>query len=1462
MNRQLGRISGPLLKDNLLRDGVDLAFENELLYLDVNNKKIGIKSSAPLVDLFVNNFVRTTNLIVDNLLSPADVTLQNNNISSIIGPLYINADNVSFSRLGVGTIQIDDNVIYTMDSNADLELRPNGLGITKLDNNLWIDGSLHSTKNITADGSIIFGSDYNDNVEFFADINSNIFPNIDDTYSIGNFPRTLRWNNTYAGLLNGAILTVEDSVLVGAVGGGIDISRRQGKIWYVAVYGSSGNVGDHPNGPFESIERAITNAQYGDTIYVFPGTYYELLPLTVPAGVTITGADLRNTIVHPDTASEFEDVFLLNDASTIQNLTIKNFYFDSINNKGYAFRFAPGLKVINRSPYIQNVTVITQGTVTSGNDPRGFDQGDAGKGAYIDGSVADILTNETSMLFHGVTFITPGVDAVTMINGVRVEFINCITYFANRGYYALQGTGRITQDGSTKRYGAEVRSINSANNYGNYGVVADGANTLLYLIDHNFSYIGSGKSQENDVLLVNQLNETVELNGGDIHVTSIDQRGTFRVGSNFFVNLDNGTTSINITNISSSSIAGLNFQDNGNTTLIEPGNISTGNINIHGNLIRSTSGEINITAANNTINLNTNINVARNLVINKSLNIDGTLTFGNQIADTVIFYADIDYHLDPKIGAMHDIGSPTRNWKEIYTRKAYIGDVEIFTNYIKTNISNADLELRTNGNGTVLVEDIRVQERTISTDTNNIRIEPATTLDITASTSNVNGDFHVTNDVYLDSDITFGNNVLDTVAFNASVDTNIIPQQNERWELGDPIRSWNLYVGNIILDELEINDNYIRTTASNLNLELRANGTGSVQFEKTYIDDNKIYTVGTNLKIEPAFTLDVTASTSNINGDFHVTNDVYFDSDVTFGNQFSDDIIIWSSINSNIEPQITANYELGDTQRSWNLYTGKILLDEIEINDNYIYTKDSNLNLELKANGIGSVLFEQTYFNENLIYTVGTNLKIEPATTLDITGNTTINGNFRITQDTKLDSNVTFGFSNLSTIRFFADTNTDIIPQINDVYALGNNVLGWNLHVNKILLDDIEINDNYIITNTSNLNLELKANGVGAVRLEQVDINENTILTNGTTNLILDPATTLDITKTTNVTGSVSVTGDFDWQGTITFGNATTDDLVFVSDINSDIIPDLPVTYNLGSAQKRWKTTWLENSFISDIEINTNVIRTTISNADLEFYGNATGGVRTENLRFRNNTIEGAILNENIQVSITGTSILDINTNTALGVAKGTTANRPISNMVSGEIRFNTSDNLFGGFTTARTTFGGVYSGDRLTFARVEPLSNTITFSSQSITAAYVDTTRMWLNGLNVDNFIVQNNTWSTNNIDLLIDPDSNNIIDSEGIRFDDNVITNNIIDQNITIAHTGKGFLEITGTLGFKMPAGDNASRAALPEEGTTRWSTENEYLEMYINGAWGLSTGGGSGFASAQDVEEINLIYTLILG
>ena len=53
----IGRISGSVLKSNLTRNGVDLAFETNLLYLDVTNSRVGIGTSEPSTALEVNGTV-------------------------------------------------------------------------------------------------------------------------------------------------------------------------------------------------------------------------------------------------------------------------------------------------------------------------------------------------------------------------------------------------------------------------------------------------------------------------------------------------------------------------------------------------------------------------------------------------------------------------------------------------------------------------------------------------------------------------------------------------------------------------------------------------------------------------------------------------------------------------------------------------------------------------------------------------------------------------------------------------------------------------------------------------------------------------------------------------------------------------------------------------------------------------------------------------------------------------------------------------------------------------------------------------------------------------------------------------------------------------------------------------------------------------------------------------------------
>lgn len=202
----IGRISGPLLKANLVRDGVDLAFETDLLYLDVNNSRIGINTASPQYDLDVNGITRTTDLEVTNQLDVGNFTITGNTISSdlpLISFIASGAEATAYhSRLIVNDLEFNGNTISTTASNANLELRANGTGKvdilsrTDITGNLNVSGNISATGNLTLGGNLIIGDSITDTVTINASINSDLIPETDNTYDLGS--STNRWANVYA----------------------------------------------------------------------------------------------------------------------------------------------------------------------------------------------------------------------------------------------------------------------------------------------------------------------------------------------------------------------------------------------------------------------------------------------------------------------------------------------------------------------------------------------------------------------------------------------------------------------------------------------------------------------------------------------------------------------------------------------------------------------------------------------------------------------------------------------------------------------------------------------------------------------------------------------------------------------------------------------------------------------------------------------------------------------------------------------------------------------------------------------------------------------------------------------------------------------------------------------------------------------------------------------------------------
>lgn len=227
---------------------------------------------------------------------------------------------------------------------------------------------------------------------------------------------------------------------------GVDLLSHPANVKYVsATSGSNTNDGWRPNSAYATIAYALTQATTGTAVYLAAGTYTEVFPLTVPAGVTVQGAGLRSTIVQPTTGTKNNNGFLLNGEVLVCDLTVANFF-----QPGSGFAFTSGAKITTKSPYIERVSVITRGSVTSASDPFGFNQADAGNGVKLDASLLDATSLEPAVLFNEATFIVPNAVGIYMTNGARAELLNGFTYFASKSIQAEAGATGLAGAGKTR----------------------------------------------------------------------------------------------------------------------------------------------------------------------------------------------------------------------------------------------------------------------------------------------------------------------------------------------------------------------------------------------------------------------------------------------------------------------------------------------------------------------------------------------------------------------------------------------------------------------------------------------------------------------------------------------------------------------------------------------------------------------------------------------------------------------------------------------------------------------------------------------------------------------------------------------------------------------------------------------------------------------------------------------------
>ena len=1308
----VGRISGPLLKANLLRDGVNLAFETDLLFLDVINGRVGIKTATPQYTLDVNGTFRTTNLETTTQAHIASFTVSTNVIASSnsiisLEPSGSNPVIYQSKVLVNNNLQLYTNSIQTTTTDSDLEIRTNGTGQVNINSNVYVTGDVHATGNITADGSIIIGDANTDGVTFNADITSNIIPDVTNYYNLGSNPATggQAWQTGYITDVQTTNVTTSN-----ITANGINLVLPQGNIRYVATTGSNSNAGVHEHNPYLTVKYALSQAQPGETIYIYPGTYQEIFPLTIPQGVSIKGAGIRAVNITPTVGTIDNDAFLLNGEVTVEDLTISGFKYNLTNNTGYGFRFANNFLVTTRSPYIRNVSIITKGSTTTIADPYGFDSNDAGKGIFLDGSVANANSKEATGLFHAVTLITPNQESLIATNGVRIELLNSFTYFADIGIHAYSGTTGFANAGQTRL------RIDTRNGTWNVG------NTVSYYDTDGTSVLGSGT-------IASISGNYVNLTGKNIGFQSISDRTGKLVYPSGDASLSStqfkfGTTSLALGGTSDfitvASQPDFNFGTD--DFCVEMWIYRTGGASANQILadFRSNTSQTVPTlflsatyvpgyvvngfqyiTGSAAIPLNTWTHIA------VSRSGTGTKLFvnGTQSGST---YTDTNTYIQCPltIGARFDgtLGFP-----------GYIDDVRISkgvprytdTFTVPSAALTGDLSTvlllhfnGTSGSTTILDDGVTLQDiRTSAGGTASI-IKYADYSDFGAEirvigSANIYGNYGVKGngdgiDITLIShNFSYvGSGKISTNDPTTSIDANEVVKLNNahihfsyvdadgNFNVGDKF-SVNQKTGDVTFNGQIVNVTSLTGVTFTDGTHTTTVTAQEISTGNLRISGNTIESLTGDVNVTAASGAINLQNNTYVSGNLDVTGDVTIGGNITIGDQTTDTVSFIAGINSDIIPATTAFYNLGTTALRWNnAYLSRIEIDDLVIDSNTISTTNANDDLQLIANGTGRIYI--------------------PSNDVKIDQNLTVTTDLTVTTGTTYLKNV--GVT--GTI-----TQTGSINQTGDFTTSGNTSVTGNITGTGYLqLPQITISGNTVQTTVTDTDLELQANGTGNVVIEGIKVQDNniqsivadsniTLTPQGTGGVIINSTQSLQIpVGTTLQRPGTPTNGMVRYNTTLSryegynngywlqlsgvIDNAgTTKILAEATPGANDNILYFYANNNLTATIDSTKL-FTQRLQTSNLDINGNTISSITSGTDINLTASGTGRIRFGNLAVNDNTITNVVSNAITEFTQTGTGYVKINGTFGVVIPSGDVANdRPITSEV-GMIRFNTIDQL------------------------------------------------------------------------------------------------------------------------------------------------------------------------------------------
>ena len=614
-----------MLKENLLRQGVDLAFENSLLYIDVNNNRIGVKTIVPNVDLDVNGIAVFNNALKingANIISTqtnANIYLTPNGSGQVVTTSNLNLANITLSgNANVSYLNATYNVnARVLQSNVATGTAPLTVSSTTQVANL----------NAAVAGSVVNGNSNvvipsaNGNVNINAVGNTTVVitgtgANISGTANISGNANVGNLGTATAVITTGNITTV-NSGLVQNGNSNVSITANSNATLVVTSTGANitgtANVSGNAN---------VGNIGTGNIVATGNITGGNLL--TSGSGGNISGANVVLANTFTSNVATGTAPFAVSSTTQVANLNV-----------------ATAGNLVNGT---SNVVVTASGNITVGSAGNAAIFTVTGTGANISGTAnvsgnanvgnigaADAILTSNIKIGGGAIKSSTGNTAITLADkDVTIEGNLDV-----KGLVTLIESTTVTVNDLSLVLG---NNANTSSTLSGGGILL-GNNSLV-----TWTYNHSTTSWQSNVSILPTANGTLTLGGtanywGNAYVSNLLASGTANVTGN--ANLGNlGTataiiTTGNITTVNS----GLVQNGNSNVTITANSNVTITATSNATMVITGTGANISGTA---NVSGNVNVgNIGTNTIVATTANVSGNANVGNIVMTANITGANV-----------------------------------------------------------------------------------------------------------------------------------------------------------------------------------------------------------------------------------------------------------------------------------------------------------------------------------------------------------------------------------------------------------------------------------------------------------------------------------------------------------------------------------------------------------------------------------------------------------------------------------------------------------------------------------------------------------------------------------------------------------------------------------------------------------------------------------------------------